>query len=112
MRGADRPDRRAVLTGGGRADNTSGTTVRHLFAAQALVLLCGLAGAQAAAPPAPPPAAPAPAVAATGAEGTDGFRAIRLGMRLEETKRALQDDPYFVYRGDPDVSFLPLSQRR
>ncbi len=86
--------------------------MRHLFAAQAFVLLCALAAAQAPAPSAP--GAPAPAVAATGAaaaEGTDGFRAIRLGMGLEQTKRALQDDPYFIYRGDPDVSFLPLSEQ-
>jgi hypothetical protein len=76
--------------------------VRRLSVAQTLLLLCGLAVAQTAAPAAPS--------AASASQGTDGFRAIRLGMGLEETKRALQADPYFDYRGDPDVSFLPLSQ--
>ncbi len=84
--------------------------MKQLFAVQALALTCVLAAAQTSAPPAP--AAPAPAASpAAATQGTDGFRAIRLGMGLEETKRALQADPYFNYRGDPDVSFLPLSQQ-
>lgn len=37
-----------------------------------------------------------------------GFRSIRLGMELEEVKQLLIDDPLFDYRGDPDISFLPL----
>jgi hypothetical protein len=37
-----------------------------------------------------------------------GFRSIQLGMELEEVKQLLIDDPLFDYRGDPDISFLPL----
>ena len=36
-----------------------------------------------------------------------GFRNIELGMELERVKELLREDPYFDYRGDPDVSFLP-----
>ena len=36
-----------------------------------------------------------------------GFRAVSLGMGLDQVKKALAADPLFVYRGDPDVSFLP-----
>ena len=36
-----------------------------------------------------------------------GFRGISLGMGLDQVKKALAADPLFVYRGDPDVSFLP-----
>jgi len=35
-----------------------------------------------------------------------GFRSIQLGMTLEEVKQALLEEPYFNYRGDPDVSLL------
>ncbi len=63
-----------------------------------LLLVCQLAAGQDAASAAP-------------GEGTAGFRAIQLGMLLDDAKRALQQDPYFDYRGDPDVSFLPLSQQ-
>jgi len=35
-----------------------------------------------------------------------GFREIRLGMSLDEVKTQLAKDPYFNYRGDPDVSML------
>jgi hypothetical protein len=41
----------------------------------------------------------------------EGFRGIVLGMSLEEVKSRLVEDPYFDYRGDPDVSFLPQSQQ-
>jgi hypothetical protein len=37
-----------------------------------------------------------------------GFRSIQLGMELEEVKQLLIEDPLFDYRGDPDISFLPL----
>jgi hypothetical protein len=37
-----------------------------------------------------------------------GFRSIQLGMELEQVKQLLIDDPLFDYRGDPDISFLPL----
>ncbi len=36
-----------------------------------------------------------------------GFSSIELGMSIEEAKAALESDPSFRYRGDPDVSFLP-----
>ena len=37
-----------------------------------------------------------------------GFRSIRLGMDLDRVKQLLIEDPLFDYRGDPDISFLPL----
>jgi hypothetical protein len=43
-------------------------------------------------------------------EGPRGFRGIELGMHIDKVKKLLLDDPYFNYRGDPDVSFLPESQ--
>jgi hypothetical protein len=47
---------------------------------------------------------------AVAAEGSpSGFRALRLGMKIDEAKEALRTDPLFDYRGDPDVSFLPRS---
>jgi hypothetical protein len=39
------------------------------------------------------------------------FRAFSLGMSLEDLKTELEKDPYFAFRGDRDVSFLPLSQQ-
>ncbi len=36
-----------------------------------------------------------------------GFRNIRLGMTVDQVKSLLLEDPYFDYRGDPDVSFTP-----
>jgi len=62
------------------------------------------------------PGAPEPGVPASPVEqpGTDsarpprGFRSIRLGMELEQVKQLLIEDPLFDYRGDPDISFLPL----
>jgi hypothetical protein len=38
------------------------------------------------------------------------FRALALGMSLEELKAALQKDGLFNYRGDRDVSFLPIKE--
>jgi hypothetical protein len=64
-------------------------------AALVLALLCTAAGAQSAAPAVkPPPMA---------------FRSIALGMTLDQVKEALLKDALYRYRGDPDVSFLPLS---
>jgi|GEM_PF-1615011 len=40
-----------------------------------------------------------------------GFRSISLGMGLDQVKKALAADPLFVYRGDPDVSFLPQTDQ-
>jgi len=64
-------------------------------AALVLSLLAAEAGAQAAAPA----VTPAPSA----------FRAISLGMKVDEVKEALRKDALYLYRGDPDVSFLPLS---
>lgn len=72
--------------------------MRQALGLLSLLLVCRLAAGQARSAAAP-------------AEGTGGFRAIQLGMLLDDSKRALQQDPYFNYRGDPDVSFLPLSQQ-
>lgn len=36
-----------------------------------------------------------------------GFRSIHLGMQVDNVKNELLADPYFRYRGDPDVSLLP-----
>lgn len=35
------------------------------------------------------------------------FRGVKLGMNVEETKKALKDDIEFGYRGDRDVSLSP-----
>lgn len=40
-----------------------------------------------------------------------GFRALTLGMSLDQVKSALQADTLFRYRGDPDVSFLPQTSQ-
>jgi hypothetical protein len=36
------------------------------------------------------------------------FRSLALGMSLEDLKSALTADPLFAFRGDRDVSFLPV----
>jgi hypothetical protein len=36
------------------------------------------------------------------------FRELALGMSLDEIKEALQKDPMFNFRGDRDVSFIPI----
>jgi hypothetical protein len=38
------------------------------------------------------------------------FRDYRLGMALEDLKGALEQDGLFHFRGDPDVSFLPVRE--
>jgi hypothetical protein len=45
-------------------------------------------------------------------ETPTGFGAIRLGMTLDETRSALEEELSFDYRGEPEVSFLPLRERR
>jgi hypothetical protein len=70
--------------------------------AAALALLPAAAFAQAVA------AAGAPA-GTTPAEPPTGFRTIALGMSVDQVKEALRKDALYRYRGDPDVSFLPLS---
>ncbi|MDR3301636.1 MAG: hypothetical protein LBT01_03790 [Spirochaetaceae bacterium] len=39
------------------------------------------------------------------------FRAFSLGMSLDDLKNELQKDPLFSFRGDRDVSFLPLKEQ-
>ncbi|OJF77114.1 MAG: hypothetical protein BKP49_02970 [Treponema sp. CETP13] len=41
----------------------------------------------------------------------DGYRLIHLGMTIEETKQALENDAFFGYRGDRDVSLLPSENK-
>jgi len=38
------------------------------------------------------------------------YRKLQLGMSLDELKDALAEDTLFVFRGDPDVSFLPAKE--
>jgi hypothetical protein len=40
-----------------------------------------------------------------------GFRAYSLGMSIDELKTNLTADTYFVFRGDRDVSFLPVTKQ-
>lgn len=40
-----------------------------------------------------------------------GFREIKLGLSLDDAKVAIENDGYFDYRGDPDLSML-LSENR
>lgn len=35
-----------------------------------------------------------------------GFRNIKLGLMINDVKKLIEDDGYFYYRGDPDVSML------
>lgn len=41
----------------------------------------------------------------------EGFRNIKLGLSIEEVKKLIENDGYFQYRGDPDVSML-LSENK
>ncbi len=91
-------------------------------------LLAPIPGAaQASATPAPAPSAAAgttsstpaaaaaapvvPATAPAAAALPTAFRSVSLGMPLDQVKAALQADPLFRYRGDPDVSFLPQTRQ-
>ena len=57
-------------------------------------------------------AAPGGQAAAPAAQSLPrGFRAVSLGMSLDQAKQALKSDPLFLYRGDPDVSFLPQTKQ-
>lgn len=40
-----------------------------------------------------------------------GFRGIKLGLSLDEAKVAIENDGYFDYRGDPDLSMLLTENR-
>jgi hypothetical protein len=46
------------------------------------------------------------------ARGPVRFRGITLGMHIDEVKTLLVKDPYFDYRGDPDVTFLPVTEEK
>jgi hypothetical protein len=50
------------------------------------------------------------AAAASGTLPTS-FRSFTLGMGIDELKTNLTADTYFVFRGDRDVSFLPLTKQ-
>jgi hypothetical protein len=39
------------------------------------------------------------------------YRELSLGMSLEDLKKALQQDELFNFRGDRDVSFLPIGEQ-
>ena len=39
------------------------------------------------------------------------YRQLSLGMSLENLKGALQQDEIFTFRGDRDVSFLPVGEQ-
>lgn len=56
------------------------------------------------------PSRPGPAVVPGSEELPRAFRELRLGMDLEELKKALADDGLFEFRGDRDVSFLPAKE--
>jgi len=49
--------------------------------------------------------------AATPAELPKSYRAFSLGMNLEDLRKALSADEFFAFRGDRDVSLLPLSEQ-
>ena len=73
--------------------------------------LCGAQEEGASQPGTLGPGAPASPIEQPGTEAVRtprGFRSIRLGMELEQVKQLLIEDPLFDYRGDPDISFLPL----
>jgi hypothetical protein len=57
------------------------------------------------------PALPADASNGLAVDVPRTFREISLGMSLEDLKSALASDNEFVFRGDRDVSFLPLSEQ-
>jgi hypothetical protein len=44
--------------------------------------------------------------------GPLGFRGITLGLSVDKVKSLLLEDPYFDYRGEPDVSFLPDTSQK
>lgn len=76
-----------------------------------LALACGVASAQASGGQASD-GKPAGQAAASPAQPLPrGFRSISLGMGLDQVKQALKSDPLFLYRGDPDVSFLPQTRQ-
>jgi hypothetical protein len=77
----------------------------HRIGAGAAAFVLMLAAISAGAQQATPAVAPAPALHPL----PTAFRGIALGMTVDQVKEALKQDPLYLYRGDPDVSFLPLS---
>lgn len=75
------------------------------------VLLAGLAEAQTDTPRSASP----PSQGNEGNEGNEAlprtYRAVSLGMSLEDLKDALTRDELFRFRGDRDVSFLPAREQ-
>jgi hypothetical protein len=55
-------------------------------------------------PPGPPPEIPA----GSGSALSRNFFGLALGDNLAAVKDRLKGHPYFFFRGEPDVSFLPL----
>lgn len=80
-----------------------------LAAAAAVTLLLPAAAAAPAGAPAVAVASSAGAPAVAVAPPPTRFRTIALGMAIDEVKEALRRDALYRYRGEPDVSFLPLS---
>jgi hypothetical protein len=84
----------------------------------AFVLICAAALAFTQTPAAPAPAgtaAPGTAAEAVTAGADESglprtFRKLSLGMSLDELKAALTADELFAFRGDRDVSFLPVKE--
>ncbi|RPJ09325.1 MAG: hypothetical protein EHM28_01880 [Spirochaetaceae bacterium] len=56
------------------------------------------------------PVAP-PVIPASNSGSIRAFRQLQIGMSIEQAKNILQKDPYFNYRGDPDVYFTPTRQQ-
>jgi hypothetical protein len=78
---------------------------RRFFPSPLLPLLLGLALFF---PAAPPGSAQENVPEGGTVKPPRGFRSIQLGMELEQVKGLLMEDPLYDYRGDPDISFLPL----
>ncbi|MDR2553100.1 MAG: hypothetical protein LBD31_08055 [Treponema sp.] len=56
------------------------------------------------------PSRTGPSVVPGSEELPRSFRQLSLGMGLDELKTALAADGLFAFRGDPDVSFLPVKE--
>ncbi|GMO20194.1 MAG: hypothetical protein Pg6A_07040 [Termitinemataceae bacterium] len=49
--------------------------------------------------------------AAAASELPNSFRQFSIGMNIDSLKTALKDDSLFVFRGDQDVSYLPVTEQ-
>ena len=108
----------ALLLGGTLAAQTTAPVANPPAAAPAQTG----SSAQAASPAqAANPAVPAPAASATQTAAATlpnhplalprGFQDILLGLPMPEVKKLLEKNPYFAYRGDPDVSLAPVDKQ-